>query len=71
MKIDIVEFVMEWIVPIVGAMLTVVLIRSTGLQSGWWLLLGLPGALIFQWTVTLLFVGIASPTARRPLRNDG
>jgi hypothetical protein len=71
MNINAVEFVMECVVPATGVMLTAILIRVVGLQSGWWLLLALPGALIFQWAVTLGLVGIASLVDRGSPPGDG
>ena len=70
MRVNVAEFMMEWIAPLVGAMLTAILVRSIGPQSGWWILLALPGALIFQWTVAFTLLGIASLTVRRPPPSD-
>lgn len=56
MKINPVEIVFEYILPAAGGVLTIVVVRAIGLQSNWWLLLIVPGALIFQWTVALALI---------------
>jgi hypothetical protein len=43
MPTTLLELLMDWVVPIGGGVLTVVVIKSAGLTSSWWMLLALPG----------------------------
>ena len=60
MKLTPTELVIEWIVPVIGAILTLLLLEGVGLSRGWGFLLILPGSLAFQWIFVLILIGIAS-----------
>jgi hypothetical protein len=53
-----IEALMDWVVPIVGGCLTLVLLRYCGFRSGWWICLALPGALLFQWAFLFALMGL-------------
>ena len=64
-RITLVEMVMEWIVPIIGGALTLLLLHRFGVRSFWGFLLVLPGALVFQWSVLFALMGFERIIKRR------
>lgn len=64
-RITLVEMVMEWIVPIIGGALTLLLLLRFGFRSFWGFLLVLPGALVFQWGVLFALMGFERIIKRR------
>jgi len=70
--INLVELVFEWALPVIGAFLTMLLLRYyLGLRSNWWLLLCFPGAIAFQWAVLLSMLKVGSLLESRTRKNDG
>jgi len=57
--------VADWFLPIMGGSLTILLLHRLGLRSFWALLLVLPGALAFQWTVLFAIMGLERLLKRR------
>ena len=58
-RITLVEIVVEWILPIIGASLTWLLLLRFGVPLFWACLLAMPGAMVFQWSVLLALKGCA------------
>jgi hypothetical protein len=57
--VPLVELLFEYLLPIVGGVLSVCVARACGLSLGWALLIGLPGAIAFQWAAVGLLVLVA------------
>lgn len=71
MQTTLLELLMDWLVPIVGGIGTVLVIKAAGLTSFWWMLLVLPGALAFQWGVVLTLLAIGKLISTRSAKRDG
>jgi hypothetical protein len=51
------DVLIGWVLPIIGGILTLLLLRHLGLRSAWWYCLALPGAFVFQLAILLSFLG--------------
>jgi hypothetical protein len=71
MPTTLLELLMDWVVPIGGGVLTVVVIKSAGLTSSWWMLLALPRAFAFQWALLLILTGMGTRLPACPPKRDG
>ena len=71
MPTTLLELLMDWVVPIVGGIVTVLVIKAAGLTSLWWMLLVLPGAIAFQWAVALTLMGIGKVLPPRSPKRNG
>jgi hypothetical protein len=56
--ITLIELLMEWVVPIVGGVLTLSILHHFGCRSRWWICLALPGSMAFQWSLVLLLLAV-------------
>ena len=55
-----IEMLVDWVIPIVGGILTIIVLHRFEFRPLWALLLALPGMLVFQWTVLLLISGLGA-----------
>ena len=65
MKIKPTEAVFEYVLPVVGIIVTFTALRVQGVSRGWAIALAVPGALGFQLGVVLLLAALAHWLDRR------
>ena len=69
--IPVIELLFEWVIPIIGGVLTLHVLHHFGFRSRWAFLWALPGTLIFQWSIAFSLMGLDALTRRWRSRNKG